>query len=104
MKDRLHSGRCSQFLKALADSERLKIVQCLQSGPKAVNEISRELGAPLANVSHHLGLLRGAGLVSTEKRGRFVIYSLQSKLLRDQGQVLDFGCCRIELGKGRNRT
>jgi ArsR family transcriptional regulator len=103
MDDRLQSTQCARVLKALADPERLKIVQCLQAGPKNVGELSALLAQELANVSHHLGVLRHAGLVLDEKRGKFVIYSLHPDVFRpkERGQaadVLDLGCCRLELG------
>jgi ArsR family transcriptional regulator len=102
MRDRLQSRECARFLKALADPERLKIVQCLQGGPKNVGEISALLGQELANVSHHLGVLRHAGLVRDEKRGKFVVYSLHPDYFRPREEgasadVLDLGCCRLEL-------
>ena len=107
MRDRLNSGKCSKYLKALADPERLKIVQCLQAGPRPVGEITRDLGSVVANVSHHLKLLREAGVVTSEKRGRFVIYKLSPEILGHDAKsplnVLDFGCCRIELGKTEAR-
>jgi ArsR family transcriptional regulator len=104
MRDQLNSGRCSKFLKALADPDRLKIVQCLQGGPLPVGEISARLSAPLANVSHHLKQLRVAGLVTGQKRGRHVIYALAPRVLSQQGgkdarDVLELGCCRLELGQ-----
>jgi ArsR family transcriptional regulator, nickel/cobalt-responsive transcriptional repressor len=103
MRDRLKSSECSKFLKALADPERLKIIQCLQSGPKPVGDVSRALATPLANVSHHLGLLRSAGLVLSRRKGRFIIYELAPAVARsDAGNplnVLEFGCCRVELGQ-----
>ena len=104
MRDQLNSGRCSKFLKALADPDRLRIVQCLQGGPLPVGEISARLNAPLANVSHHLKQLRIAGLVTGHKRGRQVIYARPPRVLsqaRGQGarDVLELGCCRLELGQ-----
>ena len=102
MRDKLNSDECSRYLKALADPERLKIVQCLQAGPRSVGDISRELGAPVGNVSHHLKQLRTAGLVTASRKGRFIVYSLSGDLARGAGKsplkVLEFGCCRIELG------
>src|SRR4051794_24458988 len=101
MQDRLQSADCARFLRALGDPDRLKIVQCLQPGPRAVGEICRELNSPIANVSHHLGLLKQAGVVSASKKGRFVIYELAPDVRKRQGKqaldVLDFGCCRVEL-------
>jgi DNA-binding transcriptional ArsR family regulator len=105
MDDRLESSRCARVLKALADPERLKIIQCLQAGPKNVGELSGLLDQELANVSHHLGVLRLAGLVRDEKQGKYVVYSLHPEVFRprERGQaadVLDLGCCRLELGSG----
>lgn len=102
MRDRLQSDKCARFLKALADPDRLKIVQCLQTGPKNVTDLSQALGKELANVSHHLGVLRHAGLVQDEKDGKFVVYSLHPDVFRpkdsgDSTDVFDLGCCRLEL-------
>lgn len=107
MKDRLNSAECSKYLRGLADPDRLKIVQLLQAGERSVSEICRALDdAALANVSHHLKQLRIAGLVESRKEGRFVLYALAPEFLKRAPRsasgslnVLDFGCCRIELGK-----
>lgn len=103
MRDQLQSTECARRLKALADPERLKIIQCLQGGPKNVSALSELLGTDIANVSHHLGVLRHAGLVRDEKQGKFVVYSLHPDVFRpkESGQpadVIDLGCCRLELG------
>jgi DNA-binding transcriptional ArsR family regulator len=103
MRDHLHATECARRLKALADPERLKIIQCLQRGPQHVTALSRLLDQELANVSHHLGVLREAGLVQDEKQGKFVVYSLHPDIFRpgtpgQPGDVLDLGCCRLELG------
>jgi ArsR family transcriptional regulator len=103
MRDKLQSTECARFLKALADPERLKIVQCLQTGPKNVSEVAALLGQELVNVSHHLGVLRHAGLVQDERHGKFIIYSLHPDVFRPREgnqavDALDLGCCRLELG------
>jgi ArsR family transcriptional regulator len=102
MRDRLKSDICAKRLKALADRDRLKIVQCLQAGPKSVTELAGLLKKEMAVVSHHLGVLRNAALVQDEKEGRFVIYRLHPDVFRPSGgndalDVLDLGCCRLEL-------
>jgi ArsR family transcriptional regulator len=103
MKDHLRSDECARRLKALADPERLKIIQCLQGGPQTVGALAELLDAPLANVSHRLRVLHHAGLVRDEKQGRFVVYSLHPDIFRPKDRphpllVLDLGCCRLELG------
>jgi DNA-binding transcriptional ArsR family regulator len=104
MKDQLSSEKCSKYLRALADPERLRIIQCLEEGPLIVGELCKRLHSPLANVSHHLKQLRIAGLVINRKQGRSVIYTLSARLLEQKKtasslNVLDFGCCRLELGQ-----
>jgi DNA-binding transcriptional ArsR family regulator len=103
MHDQLQSNKCARLLKALADPYRLKIVQCLQSGPKNVSELAELLAEELANVSHHLAVMRHAGLVRDEKHGKFIVYSLHPAVFRPAqrgtaADALDLGCCRIELG------
>jgi len=102
MRDQLQSKECARSLKALADPERLKIIQCLQSGERNVSELSALLAAELANVSHHLGVLRAAGLVCDTKQGKYVVYALNPDVFRPHGpgqtdDVIDLGCCRLEL-------
>jgi DNA-binding transcriptional ArsR family regulator len=101
MQNGLKSSLCSKYLKALADPDRLLIIECLRGGPRPVSDISRELGAPFANVSYHLKQLQRAGLVLAKRQGRLQIYSLPPQILREDArtslQVLDLGCCRLEL-------
>jgi ArsR family transcriptional regulator, nickel/cobalt-responsive transcriptional repressor len=99
MKDKLQSEKCARFLKVLADPDRLQIIQCLQSGPKNVGQIARLLKREVANVSHHLGVLRQAGLVIDEKHGRYVRYSLAPDMVPADEDVVDLGCCRLQLGQ-----
>jgi ArsR family transcriptional regulator len=102
MKDVLSSKECAGRLKALADADRLKIVQVLRRGPKNVSEISAELAADIANVSHHLQILKRERIVDTERQGRFIVYRLHPDVC-DQGQgalpTLNLGCCKLELPK-----
>jgi ArsR family transcriptional regulator len=102
MNDLLQSDRCAQRLKVIADPDRLKIVQCLRSGSQTVTGLATELDQPLAKVSHHLKVLRESGFVLTQKRSRFVSYSLNPEVFiapaaSKQPSRIDFGCCRLEL-------
>ncbi len=108
MRDRLQSSKCARFLKALADPDRLKLVQALQTGPKTVTELSLLLEKELANVSHHLRVMAHGGLVETEKDGKFVIYRLHPDVFHkdpeNQSDVFDLGCCRLELNNPPRNT
>ncbi len=99
MAESLQPERCARLLKALADPERLRIVDTLRQGPRNVSDLATLLDAEIVNVSHHLGVLRHAGLVLDEKQGRFVVYRLHPDIFRPSGEHLDLGCCRLEIPK-----
>ncbi len=102
MKDPLQPQRCAQLLHALAAPERLRIMRLLRDGPRNVSDIAAELKTAVVNASHHLGVLRHAGLVRGRKQGRFVLYSLTPGVLEGgeqegEAEHLNLGCCRLEL-------
>lgn len=102
MQDHLASIDCATKLKALADVDRLRLVQILRGGPKNVSELTTEMEADIANVSHHLQILRRCGIVQTQKQGRFVIYQLHPDVFaasKNPTEHIDLGCCRLELPK-----
>jgi ArsR family transcriptional regulator, nickel/cobalt-responsive transcriptional repressor len=104
MSEPLQPTRCARALRALADPERLRIIDCLRGGSRNVSELATLLNAEVVNVSHHLGVLRHAGLVQDEKQGRFVVYRLHPDVFHGpsddgSGEHLDLGCCRLELPK-----
>lgn len=96
---------CAQRLKALADPERLRIVNCLFAGPRNVGDLAAQLNDEIVKVSHHLGILRNANLVQAAKEGRFVIYSLHPDVAAAaSGRQIDLGCCRLELEQDVTRA
>jgi DNA-binding transcriptional ArsR family regulator len=104
MKDSLSAEECSQRLKALADPERLRLIEALLERPQSVSDLAALLDNEIGNISHHLKILRNQGLVTTVREGKSIIYSLSPKVFsrRGRGAVagrIDFGCCRIELPK-----
>lgn len=56
----------------------MRIVSALRSGPKSVSELAESLAVEVVTVSHHLGILRNAHLVETERKGRFISTSAES--------------------------
>ena len=63
--------------KALGDSTRIKIVEMLaENGEMCVCKIYETLGMTQPAVSHHLAILKHAGLVQARKQGQWVHYSL----------------------------
>jgi len=62
--------------KALGHPLRLEMIEHLAQGTRGVEALAAKLGQPIANVSQHLQALRRAGIVSAERDGKFVYYSL----------------------------
>jgi DNA-binding transcriptional ArsR family regulator len=67
--------------KALADEKRLKILALLRFREMCVCELTAALGLTQPNLSHHVRRLENAGLVRSEKRGKWVYYSLSDEAL-----------------------
>jgi len=67
----------AEVMKALAHPSRLKMVDELEEGERCVCELTDLVGADISTVSKHLSLLRDAGIVTSEKRGVKVFYSLR---------------------------
>lgn len=103
----LEASKCSQYLKALGDPTRLQIVEFLQDGPRTVTEIAEHLSTEITNASHHLHVLAHACLVVSERVGKYCYYSLPAEILHigagKSSNRLEFGCCRLELGRAPSR-
>jgi DNA-binding transcriptional ArsR family regulator len=65
----------AKFVSVLVGLQRIKILRLLRGGELCVCDIEHALGIPQNLVSHHLRVLREAGLVSARKEGQFVYYS-----------------------------
>ena len=76
----------AQIFKLLSDETRLRILWYLaqsESGSLHVNALVELLGGSQPAVSHHLALLRAAGLVKTSRRKKYIYYSLRIHQIRD---------------------
>lgn len=83
-------------LGALAQETRLDIFRLLvQKGPKGLpaGEISDRLGQPSPTLSFHLNQLRFAGLVTSRRESRSIIYSANFKGMNDLLTYLTDNCC-----------
>ncbi len=84
------------IFKALSDPTRLRLVKLLndcppgvcKGGPLCVNALANQLGVTQSAVSQHLRILRQAGLVSGDRRGSFMHYSLDPDGLKKYRQAL----------------
>ncbi len=66
----------ADFAQALADPTRLRILLALKSQPLCACQIVALIGLANSTVSRHLQVLRQAGLITSEKRGRWVWFRL----------------------------
>ena len=66
----------ASICQALADPKRILIIYALSEGPRTVTELTEALDVPQPTVSRHLKVLRERHLVSTEREGTSVRYSL----------------------------
>ncbi|BCV22605.1 MAG: hypothetical protein PWP41_1871 [Moorella sp. (in: firmicutes)] len=71
------------LFKALGDETRREILRRLARGDMAAGEIAAAFELSWPTISHHLNVLKEAGLVQDEKRGQYVIYSLNTTVLQD---------------------
>lgn len=100
MTDHKLAKKCADLLQGIAEPNRIRIIECLRAGSKNVTELAKLLNVEIVNVSHHLGVLRTAGLVLDEKQGRFVIYSLHPAHFNTDANkttFLELGWCRVEI-------
>ena len=73
-------------MRLVADPLRAQLVEILAAGPATTSQLVAATGAKQPNVSGHLKLLREAGVVEPEPRGRFTYYRLVPEAL--QGAAL----------------
>jgi len=67
--------------KALNDATRRSILELLQKKDMTAGEIADKFHISFPSISHHLDLLKQANLVTTEKEGQYVYYSLNTTVV-----------------------
>ena len=81
---RLHAEIC----KVLTEPKRLMILDALRHGERSVGELASAIGVSLPNVSQHLAVMRGAGLVDGRRRGTSVTYHLSEPSIVEACDVI----------------
>jgi ArsR family transcriptional regulator len=76
----------AQLFKALAHPGRVRILEVLRGGPLSVGELIPLVGLEPSHLSQQLGVLRRAGVVTADRRGSTVSYSIADDAV---GDVLD---------------
>ncbi len=70
---------CARIFKALGHPSRLRMVESLLDGERSVCQIQEIIGTDISTVSKHLSILKGAGILHSERRGTTIYYSLRMK-------------------------
>lgn len=73
----------SKVFKALSDNTRREILKLLSKGDMTAGEIADKFDMSKPSISKHLDILREAELVSSEKKGQYIIYSINTTVLQE---------------------
>lgn len=72
-----------KVFKALSDETRREILKLLNKQDLSAGEISNHFDMSKPSISKHLDILRDAELISSEKKGQFVIYSINTSVIQE---------------------
>ena len=82
----------AKVFKAMAHPSRLLIINAVAEEPLCVCELRDLVGHDISTVSKHLSILKDAGILESEKRGKQIFYSLSMKCV-----IIFSGCIRSTL-------
>jgi DNA-binding transcriptional ArsR family regulator len=110
MQTVIEVSRISRSLKALCDANRIRILEILSTGEHCVSELVERLAIDQPKVSHHLAILRSAGIVRSRRDGRHINYSLRPTIHKrveaSEGltDVFDLGEITVSFRFGREHA
>jgi DNA-binding transcriptional ArsR family regulator len=99
MLEHSDAKRIAGMLAAVGEPTRMMILHHLAAGPSHVGGLAEAVGVPMVNMSHHLGVMRQAGLIDDEKDGRRVVYSLRPDVYTSGGGAGELGSLKFGLYK-----
>lgn len=73
----------NNLFKALNDETRRKIIELLKEKDMDAGQIAEQFNISKPSISHHLDILKRADLITSDKRGQHIIYSLKTSILED---------------------
>ena len=73
--------KLQRTFKALSDLTRQELLNLLKEGPLTAGEIARHFQVSGATISHHLSILKEAGLVLDDRRGKYIYYELNMSVV-----------------------
>ena len=73
----------NDIFKALNDATRREILELLKEKDLSAGEIADAFNISKPSISHHLDILKRADLITSEKNGQFIIYSINTTIMED---------------------
>ncbi len=73
----------NESFKALSDPTRRKIIQLLRERDMTAGEIADQFSISKPSISHHLNTLKHAGLVTDERKGQHVVYTINTTVVQE---------------------
>ena len=93
---------CAEKLKVLADKTRLAVMEYLMEKPSHVGGLAEVLDVEQSLLSHHLRVLRKAGLVVADREGKSVVYSVAPETgVPGSRSAINLGCCQLHFEPGQ---
>lgn len=71
------------IFKALNDATRREILELLKLKDLSAGDIADQFNMSKPSISHHLDILKRADLITSEKKGQFIIYSINTTIMED---------------------
>lgn len=73
----------NDIFKALNDATRREILELLKMKSLSAGEIADQFNMSKPSISHHLDILKRADLITAEKSGQFIFYSINTTIIED---------------------
>ncbi|MBW4360888.1 MULTISPECIES: autorepressor SdpR family transcription factor [Flavobacterium] len=73
----------NDIFKALNDATRREILELLKTKDMSAGEIADQFNMSKPSISHHLDILKRADLITAEKSGQFIFYSINTTIMED---------------------
>lgn len=73
----------NDIFKALNDATRREILELLKTKDLSAGEIAERFNMSKPSISHHLDILKRADLITSEKSGQFIFYSINTTIMED---------------------
>ncbi len=72
-----------ETFKALSDKTRREILNILKKGDMTAGDIAEKFAMTQATVSHHLSVLKEAGLIDDRREGKYIMYELNTSVIEE---------------------